>query len=155
MQGMSHGFLKLTFQDDGDGAGKLLVEAQASGFAGRSGAYFDKTHLEGFARAIGELPLPDSHRCCIASGFGSGEKPGELEQEHVGIELYPADQRGHIGIQVRLATEFWPDTRPKSRKAVVLEVITTYQALADFSRDLVALLQGRAADALLRGEMLP
>jgi hypothetical protein len=144
---MSDGFLKLAFRDDNDGTGKLLVEAQASGFAGRGGAYFDTTRLAGFARTIGEFPLPDAQRCCLASGFAS--------QEHVGIDLYPIDQLGHIGVQVRLATEVWPNTRVKSRKAVVLELITTYQALADFSRDFDALLQGRVSYALLRGEMWP
>ncbi|MGB8833410.1 MAG: hypothetical protein WCC95_14760, partial [Candidatus Sulfotelmatobacter sp.] len=46
-------------------------------------------------------------------------------------------------------------TRLKSHKVVKLEVITTYQALADFSRDLVAAVRGTATDAVLRGEMLP
>jgi hypothetical protein len=152
---MSHGFLKLTFRDDHDGTGKLLVEAEGDGFAGRGGAYFDKLRLESFARALGEFPLPDSQACCIASGFYSKQMSGELEQEHVGIELYPIDNRGHIGVQVRLSTEVWPDTRPKSHKVVKMEVITTYQALADFSHDLVAAVRGTASDAVLRREMLP
>ncbi|MGA6980630.1 MAG: hypothetical protein WBZ11_03660 [Candidatus Sulfotelmatobacter sp.] len=152
---MSRGFLKLTFRDDSDGTGKLLVEAEGGGFAGRGGAYFDKLRLESFAGALGEFPLPDSQACCLSSGFSSKQMSGELEQEHVGIDLYPIDNRGHIGVQVRLSTEVWPDTRPKSHKVVKLEVITTYQALADFSRDLVAAVRGTATDAVLRGEMLP
>jgi hypothetical protein len=151
---MSRTFLRLTFQNDGDGTGKLSAEAESGGFAGKSGAYFDIARVQNFACAIGELPLPDSDRCVLISGFGSKEIPGKLEQEHVGIEMYPIDSRGHIGVQVRLSTEVWPDTRPKSHKAAKFEIVTTYQALADFSRDLSALMSGTANEAVLLGEML-
>lgn len=152
---MSHGFLRLTFRNDGDGTGKLSVEAESGGFSGKSGAYFDISRVQEFARAIGEFPLPDSERCAMVSGFGSKETPGKLEQEHVGIELYPIDGHGHIGVQVRLSTEVWPNTRPKSQNAAKFEVITTYQSIAEFSRDLLALMSGTSTEAVLRGEMLP
>ena len=151
---MSHDFIKLTFRNDCDGTGKLSVEGEGRGFAGRSGAYFDVSQVQDFARAIGEFPLPDSRRCAISSGFWSRETPGELDQEHVGIEVYPIDGRGHLGVQVRLSTEVWQGTRSNSQKSARFEIITTYQPLADFSRDLLALMSGTAAEAILRGETL-
>jgi hypothetical protein len=152
---MRNGYLKLSFRDDGDGTGKLVVEAAAGGYSGASGAYFDIGHVQEFARAIAEFPLPDVSRCALVSGFGSKQKPGELEQEHVGIEVYPVDHRGHIGIQVRMATAMWSDTRRRSQKKAKVEIITTYQPIARFSKDLLAMLNGSSSEATLLGEMLP
>lgn len=152
---MRNGYLKLTFKDDGDGTGKLVAEATAGGFSGVSGAYFDIGHLQQFARSIAEFPLPDISRCSLASGFGSKQNPGELEQEHLGIDVYPVDHRGHIGIQVRMATEMWSDTRPRSQKTARVEIITTYEPIAKFSKDLPAMLGGTISEVLLVGEMLP
>jgi len=152
---MCHGFLTLTFRDDGDGTGKLSAEAEAGGYSGKSGAYFDVARIQEFAGAISEFPLPELSRCSLASGFWSKEVPGALEQEHLGIEIYPVDHRGHIGVQVRMATEIWNDTRPKSHKAAKLEIITTYEPLAKFSKDLLAMLSGTASEATLAGEVLP
>lgn len=152
---MPNGYLKLTFRDDGDGTGKLVAEATARGYSGTSGAYFGIGHLQEFARSIAEFPLPDIGRCCLASGFGSRQNPGELEQEHLGIDVYPVDHRGHIGIQVRMATEMWSDTRPRSQKAAKVEIITTYEPIARFSKDLLAMLEGTISEAFLVGETLP
>jgi hypothetical protein len=152
---MPNGYLRLTFRDDGDGTGKLVAEAAAGGYSGASGAYFGIGHLQEFARSIAEFPLPDVGRCSLAGGFGSKQNPGELEQEHLGIDVYPVDHRGHIGIQIRMATEMWSDTRPRFQKTAKIEIITTYEPIARFSKDLLAMLDGTASEALLVGEMLP
>src|SRR5690242_512262 len=112
---MKHGFLRLKFEDDGDGTGKLSADAAVEGYSSRSSAYFDLDQLKEFAKAIGEFPLPERTRCQIASGFGSKEEQGKLEQEHLGIDLYPVGRRGYIGIQVRAATQLWQDMRPDSQ----------------------------------------
>jgi len=152
---MQNGYLKLAFRNDGDGTGKLLVKAEAGGYSGASGAYFDIGHIQEFAGAVSEFPLPEISRCSLASGFCSKQKPGVLEQEHVGIDIYPIDHRGHIGVQVRMATEMWNDTRLRSQKTAKVEIITTYEPIARFSKDLLALLNGTISEALLAGEMLP
>jgi hypothetical protein len=152
---MLQGFLTFSFRNDGDGTGKLFAKAESQGYSGASGAYFDIGRIQEFAQAIAEFPLPDISRCSIASGFYSKEVLGALEQEHLGIEIYPIDHRGHIGVQVRMATEIWNDTRPKSQKAAKFEITTTYQAIADFSKEIQAMLCGTIAEATLAGEMLP
>jgi len=154
---MSRSYLRLRFDDDGDGTGKLLARAEAGGFGGEGGAYFSISEIENFAKAISSFPLPsDDKRLSISSRFGSPKRVGELEQEHLGITVYLADaQRGYVGIQVRMATEIWPKSRPESKKAAQIEVVTTYEPLSRFSKDLIALVQGKIKEALLEGEVLP
>jgi len=54
---MARGFLRLRFHDEGDGTGKLVADAEANGFAGSGGAYFDKQELSDFAQALEAFPL--------------------------------------------------------------------------------------------------
>jgi hypothetical protein len=149
---MQHGSLKLRFYDDGDGTGNLSVEAVAKGYTGTGTAYFGIDKIEQFAGSISKFPLAESDCFFISGGFGAGD--GCPEQEHVGVEIYPIDGRGHIGVQVRLATPVWPLTRPKSQSIVRLEIITTYEPLATFSRDLLALVRGKTSEVMLEGEMV-
>ena len=122
--------------------------------SGESGAYFNLEDLESLAQALREFPLPaEDRRRSIASGFWSKQEPNELEQEHLAISVYPVDtKRGYVGIQVRLATAVWPDMRPESNKQATVELLTTYEPLSKFSRDLVAVLRGSLKEALLEGE---
>jgi hypothetical protein len=142
-------YLKLRFTDDGDGTGLLMARAESDGFAGEGEAYFNTSKIKDFAAAIAVFPLPENDaRRSISSGFGAPS-----EQEHLGISVYAADrQRGYIGVQVRMATKVWPDTRPMSRKAATIEVVTTYEPLARFSRDLIAMLRGELEEATLTCE---
>jgi hypothetical protein len=148
-------YLRLRFLDDGDGTGKLMAWAEADGFSGKSGAYFNVEELEEFAEALQAFPLPpEDHRRSIASGFGSKEDD-KLAQEHLGISVCLANpQRGYVGIQVRMATEVWPDTRPESKKQAVVEILATYEPLSKFSRDLFAVLRGSLKEAVIEGESL-
>lgn len=151
---MSRSYLRLRFDDDGDGTGKLLARAEAGGFAGEGGAYFAISEIEEFAKAICTFPLPNKDkRLSIAGGFWSKEPNGELDQEHLGITVFALDgQRGYIAIQVRIATEVWPGSPPKAKKTANIEVVTTYEPLARFSKDLMALMHGKTSEALLEGE---
>jgi len=147
---MRDGFLRLGFSDDGDGTGTMDVEAEVEGFSGRSHAYFNKDDVKRFAEALSQYPLPEDKTCSITGGFG--ESQGRPSQEHVGIDAYPVNRRGYIGIQVRLATLVWSETRPESQSIAQLEIVTTYEPLARFSRDLLALLSGTLSEATLEGE---
>ena len=149
-------YLRLRFLDDGDGTGKLMAWAAADGFSGESGAYFNVETLEEFAEALQLFPLPPAdHRRSIASGFGSKEDHTKLSQEHLGISVYLANpQRGYVGIQVRMATEMWPDNRPESKKLAVVEILATYEPLSKFSRDLLSVLRGALKEAVIEGESL-
>jgi hypothetical protein len=151
---MAPSHLKLTFYDDNDGTGELTAEACADGYTGTGSAYFGIDELKHFAKAIAEFPLPERTRCQIAGGFYSKEVRGKLEHEHLGIDVYPVDHRGHIGIQVRAATQLWQDMRPDSQKTAKVEIITSYEPLAKFSRQLLALIAGKIREATLEGETL-
>jgi hypothetical protein len=149
-------YLRLRFLDDGDGTGKLMARAEADGFSGMSGAYFNVEKLKEFAEALNVFPLPpEDHRRSIASGFGSKEDHTKLAQEHLGISVYLVSaHRGYVGIQVRMATEVRPDTRPESKKQAVVEILATYEPLSKFSRDLLSVLHGSLNEAVVEGENL-
>jgi hypothetical protein len=147
---MPRSYLRLHFHDDGDGTGKLVARAEANGFAGESGAYFDKQQLEAFAGKVEAFPLIG--RPSISGGFYDREKPRQLKQEHLAIECYPIDTLGHLGLRVRLATELWPPSRPESQHVAALEILTTYEPLRQFSRGVLALLRGDAEEVTLEGE---
>lgn len=148
---MRHGFLRLKFYDDSDGTGKLLADIETNGFAGRGGAWFGIAQVEDFADLIASFPLPADAKCSLAGGFW---KDGKLDQEHLAIDVYPVDRRGHIGVQVRIATELWKESRRESQMKVTAEVITSYQPLLEFSKNLKSLVQGSTKEALLEGEAL-
>lgn len=147
---MRDGFLTLSFSDDGDGTGTLKVEAGVDGFSGRSHAYFNKDNIKLFAETLSQYPLPEDHSCSLTGGFG--ESRGNPAQEHVGIDVYPVNRRGYIGIRVRMATAVWSETRPESQRIAQLEIVTTYEPLARFSRDLLAALSGTLPEATIEGE---
>lgn len=150
-------YLRLRFLDDRDGTGELRARAEVDGFSGESGAYFNLNELESFAESLREFPLPaKDQRRLISGGFGNNQDPKQMQQEHLAISVYPVDaKRGYVGIQVRMATPVWPDTRPESQKQATIELLTTYEPLAKFSRDLVSVLRGSLKEALIEGESLP
>jgi hypothetical protein len=147
---MARSFLRLRFHDDGDGTGKLVAHAEANGFAGTSGAYFDKQRLSDFAQALEAFPLVG--RPSLIGGFFDRDRPGRIEQEHLTIECYPVDVTGHLGLRLRLATELWAPARPESQHVAALEILTTYEPLRQFSHALLALLRGDTEEISLEGE---
>ncbi len=146
---MSPNYLSLRFANDGDGTGQLSARAEASGFGGQSAAYFNIEDLEKFARSIATYPPEGTFE--VSSGFGKTGS-NELDQEHLAIRVYPLDGRGHIGVQVRMATPIWPDIRPQSQMTAKLEILTSYEPLRKFSADLMSLLHGVTTEALLEGD---
>jgi hypothetical protein len=142
-------YLRLRFDDDGDGTGNL-PRAEANGFAGESAAYFGKGQLEDFATALAAFPLVG--RPTVVGGFRDKVVQGRMEQEHLAIECYPFDAKGNLGLRVRMATELWTPSRPESQHMVALEIRTTYESLRYFSRRLQMLVRGETEEARLDGE---
>lgn len=103
----SQGRLQLRFDDDGDGTGKLLVQARSGNFSREGGAWFSNKELQDFADAIAGFPIPVENSPKISGGFLKKDGGGELEQEHLALKAYPMDHIGHLGIQIRIATEHW------------------------------------------------
>jgi hypothetical protein len=148
---MSKSHLRLRFGNDGAGSGELFARASADGFAGEGSAYFNIDEIERFAVAISAFPLSDVERPSLSSGFVKKDSSGEIE-EHLGISVYTIDGRGHIGVQVRMASPIRRDTRLDSQKIAKLEIVTSYEPLSKFSKDLTALMRGTVAEVRLDGE---
>ena len=142
----------LTWAAQGDGTGLLAVRAASKGFAGESSAWFDSTRLLRFAAEIDQYPLGQT--VGIASGYGESE--ATLTEEHVRLEVYPVGVKGQVGVRVRLATVStdWPLTRPASRMEVRLELLTTYQRMGEFSRQVEGLIRGLRSEASVGMELL-
>jgi hypothetical protein len=141
--------LLLRFADDGDGTGKLLAQVRSGGFSGEGGAYFSTGQLQDFAEAVGMFPIPEENSPYIVGGFFKKDGGGDLEQEHLALKVYPIDRTGHIGIQARIATELRNEARPESQQKVELEIITSSEPLAKFSRELKLLVEGRIKEVIL------
>lgn len=151
----SQGKLLLRYDDDGDGTGKLIVQANSNGFCGEGSAWFSEGELQDFADNIAIFPIPEGTSPKIAGGFYKKDGSGEFTQEHLALTVYPIDRRGHLGFQVRIATELWNESRPESQHAVKLEIITTYEPLGQFSSQLKALVEGRIKEVILNADLLP
>ncbi len=145
-------YLLLRFRNDGDGSGKLFAQAAVAGFSGTSAAYFDIEALEKFAAAMQTFPLESGNSCSISAGLGNTDDASNPNHEHLGITVYPIDNRGHIGVHVRLATEVWSDTRPEEQRIASVELLTSYEPLRAFGRKLLSLVRAKADEAILDGE---
>ena len=143
-------YLAIRHQPDGlQDVGALSVRAAAKGFGGTSLAYFNDSEVLRFAEQLATYPLPPDSSFAIRSG---GTPPGGAFDEHVALEVFPVDSRGQVAIAVHLA-EQWPD-RTASRSEVRIELLTTYERLGQFSRDLARVVRGELQEAMIEGEVL-
>lgn len=129
------------FGDDGDGTGHLMVEASANGFSGRGDSYFSKSQIEDFAAALTAYPLKDE---------SLPELIGGLNQETLSIKVYPINGRGDLAMQVKLATKLWGEERLESQHSVQLEILTHYNSIEVFARELIDLINGKVEKASLK-----
>jgi hypothetical protein len=145
--------LLIRFMNEDDGTGKLHVRASCNGFSGDGSAWFSTEGLKDFASALATYPISEENSPAIRGGFYSKEKSGELEQEHLSLRVYPIDRTGHLGVQIRIATEVWPQTRTESQHFVQLEILTTYEPLKRFSSQLKSLVNGDLKEAVLEADL--
>jgi len=144
-------YLRLRFRDDGYGIGVLFARTEADGFSGAGEAYFDITEIENFAKAVSIFPLPAGICPAISGGVGTNAKYGE--RLGITVSLWDA-QRGYVAVQVRMQTETWRLGRLESLHSARIEILTTYQPLADFGKELINLVHGRSKEAFLYGECI-
>ena len=145
---MPPGFVEIEFElDDGDDrTGRLHVGVVADDYSGRATAWFDLASLEDFAQKLATFPLSLDAPVELAGGFA--------DQEQVGIRVTPVGAKGQISVAIHLATPRWPDTRPEAVHDVRLELLTTYERLARFGKELAAVLRGLQPVARLEPEQL-
>jgi hypothetical protein len=147
------GSIRFQFESADDGTGRLIVTAAANGFAGVGAAYFNAAALNAFASELRAYPLVEAG-ATISGGFFDGQGRGVPSHEHVGVTVYRLGNRGQLAVQVRLATEVRENDRPESRHAAQLEMLTTYDHVSRFAGDLLAVIRGDKAEAVLVGEHL-
>jgi hypothetical protein len=87
----------------------------------------------------------------MEGGFG---RIGIDEQVHLAVRGYPVGSRGQVGLRVELATPLDPGDRVQAQHRVGLEVLTTYERLGAFGRDLTELADGHEKVARIDGERL-
>ena len=141
---MSDSFLQLRFLAGEYGMGMLHAHAVVGVFAGEGEALFDVEQIERFAIEIALFPLPIDPGPSLAGG--TWKKP-KILQEHLAMTAYPIGDHGSIALQIRMA-----DSR-YYRQHAQLEIVTTAESIARFSRHLVSLVRGTVADVLLKGEI--
>ena len=151
---MTEDSLHLCFDPDADGTGKLLARVHVRGFAGTGGAYFSVQQIDKFSESLSTFPLPPIEHPTLAGGYWSRDIKTRLEQEHLAITAYPVGSRGQVGVQVRIATELERGVRPNSQAVAKLELLTTYERLARFAKQLRSLAHGEASEAVLEAEHL-
>ena len=147
----SAAFLMVRHKPEGSiDIGELIVRAQANGFAGASAAYFKDSAVLAFAARLAEYPLSDKRPPALSAGHG---EPGiGAYEEHVAITVAPVGSLGQLGVLIHLA-EIRPD-RSSVRSEVRLELLTTYERIRQFSRDLERVVKGQQPQATLAGETL-
>jgi hypothetical protein len=139
---ISDSFVAFRFVPEaGTAGGRLTVEAAANSYSGRACAWIDIAAVKRFADELGAYPLPATTPISLTSGFA------DPKEEHVGLRVSQINPRGQIRVAVHLATASAnsPPTRPESIHEVRLELLTTYERVGRFGRDLSAVLRGGAA----------
>jgi hypothetical protein len=135
--------------DDGDGIGRLTIRASASGFAGIGSAWFNRERVLEFADEIGSYPLDPGTEPTIDGGYGSPDAMEVL----VGLRVYPIGSAGQIGVRTDLASDVLGGD-PARQCTVDLVLMTAYEALGRFSRELRYLVEGRVETARLDADRL-
>lgn len=141
--------LRLRFEPDTDGTGKLFAEIHSNGYAGSGSAWFGEAGLVELAKKLAAaFPLPADPPLGIRSGFWS-KSGGGIEQEHVGLTFYPVGSIGRVGCRVVLSTPVHEHDRPEGQSSLAVELLTTYERLGTFARSLELLATGGTDEAVL------
>ena len=72
---------------------------------------------------------------------------------HLVVSVYPVGWTGRVAVWVRLAMprQNYESTRPESQHVAEVELITSYEAIGRFARDLPHILRGEAEVARIDG----
>ena len=135
--------------DDGDGIGRMTVHAAANAFAGLSSAWFNRTSVEAFGRALRGFSLEPSPELELQGGLGGSE-----QGIHVALRAYPVGPLGQVAIHVLLATPVWQGDRLDAQHQVTLELLTTYERLGRFGNELERVTEQNDERAIIEGERL-
>jgi hypothetical protein len=142
------GCLKLWLKTSGDGSGELFAEFNVNGYCGQGEAWFDLATLVEKGGEFARYPLPTDETICIAGGFWN-EDATMLSQEHLYISAYSSNSRGGIVVKVRVAKPQDDWKRLGVRYSASVELKSSYEQMAQFSKELLALVQGDISEVVL------
>jgi hypothetical protein len=139
-------FVSVRLMPDDASISRLLVEALADGFSGHADCWIATGRVTAFARELQAFPLPDAGALLV-----SGLWPADSHElrEIIRIEARRVGRLGQVGLAVHLATEESPP-----RGEVRLEVLTTYERLSQFAKDLSRVGRSESGHAQIEGEVL-
>ena len=129
-------------------AAELFVSVSVDGFAGHGVAWFDPQQLRDLATQLG-LAFPLTETLGVQGGdlFQDLSDP---EAMLLGLSFYPVAGRGVLGCRVRLCGDSSAFCeRPQARPVLEVELLSSYQALQEFARELMQLADGLCAEAVL------
>ena len=142
-------YLAIRHQPDGlQDVGALSVRAEAKGFGGTSLAYFNDSDVLRFAEQLAAYPLPPDSSFAIRLWRDStrrGVRRARSPRSVPGRQPRTGGDRRHLA-------EVWPE-RVASRSEVRIELLTTYERLGQFSRDLARVVRGELQQAMIEGEV--
>lgn len=142
------GSIKLFFDDEGDGSGKLRAKFNADGYAGHSEAYFTLAELKAFTIAIAHYPLPAGLPVCIRGGYWQPGEMHRLDQEHLYLALPPVGRRGAVRLNLRVAQPF-SAAFDGVRYSACVHFDIDYAAVDNLARALTSLWVGDVEHVLL------
>jgi hypothetical protein len=147
------GTLRVTLASIDYGAGELTAEVNVNGFSGVSSAWFGTDRLLAFAAEL-EKTFPFTRdRPIVLQGGVWNSKQNCIEEVHVGLSFYPFGLRGAVTCQVDLNAAAQPEFGNSNKRRPSLlscDIVTTYEDVREFSRQMIALANGEGGNAILR-----
>lgn len=134
-------------REDGTTGGMLSVAVAYEDFAGRGDAYFNDVDLLRFAKDLTRFPFEEDECISCSSGLYVG-------YEHVAFDVQPRGGKGQLVVTVRLANNRWRNGAPVIDHRVSVEMLTSYEYVARFARQLDEIVRGHAVDARLYPDVL-
>jgi hypothetical protein len=142
--------LRVAYEADDDGTGKIIATVKSGEFSARGAAWFNPINVKRtFVAALRSFPL--TAPALIEGGFWSKESPGSLEQCHLRIAVKPFDRRGTLLVHVDLSSEVWSTPDADLQNLATIRFTTEYTAVDRFAQEFDAVLDGERDVAVLTG----
>ncbi|XUM20526.1 hypothetical protein ACRAVF_23735 [Bradyrhizobium oligotrophicum S58] len=145
---MSTAELRIAYERDEDGTGKIIATARAGAFAGRGEAWLGRD-LDDFVKDLRSYPLSRDKPPMIEGGYFDGQ--GALAQCFVRIVVKPYDFRGHLLVHTDLATLVQSTPDADVQNSASIRFLTEYAILERFAVEFGELLKGQRQVAILTG----
>ncbi|MEH2502256.1 hypothetical protein V1290_001067 [Bradyrhizobium sp. AZCC 1578] len=144
--------LRIAYEADDDGTGKIIATVKSGEFSARGAAWFNPDDvIRTFVAALRSFPLTATTPALIEGGFWSKENPASLEQCHLRIAVKPYDSRGTLLVHVDLSSEVWTTPDADLQNLATIRFTTEYAAVDRFAQELEGLFDGKRDVAVLTG----